>query len=556
MSNSNSDSDSSRSSDDTSDDANDGASDESSENMISHAEHKENGNKAYQQKDYRAAIAHYTLAIELAKLENEGPEHGHGYGAPTDDIPMVVVVDNTRIAAYYGNRAAAFTMLLKYQEALDDCDHAIQVDPTFTKAHFRKAKLLTTIGKLDDAKKAYSYGLIHDPNHSNALKERREVQIIQDRFDLAKRELDASRTTNNKKHARQALAQVEIVLASSPSWNEATLIKIDTLSRLNRIEEAYSLSTKLMRLGHSNNNELIFIRAKCLFYQGALDDAMKHLRMILSGDPDNKEAFQMVKMVRALKKKKEDADTAYKNKDYEQAIQLYANALNACPPENISYTAKLYFNRAVSHNALRQHTECVTYCSKALALDNEYQKAYLRRAASNLLIGGKQECSRAITDYETAERLAKTEEEKKDIHKKIQNAKVQLKRAGRKDLYKTMGVSRDANESEIKKAYRKLALKHHPDRQKGNEEEKKQAEATFREINLANEILSDPQKRRRYDQGVDEQDIDDPNARPGGHSHGHGSGGMDQEMLFQMFMQQQQGGGGKRRGGGGGFHFG
>jgi DnaJ family protein C protein 7 len=98
-------------------------------------------------------------------------------------------------------------------------------------------------------------------------------------------------------------------------------------------------------------------------------------------------------------------------------------------------------------------------------------------------------------------------------------------------------------------------MKQQPDRQKGTEEEKEKAEATFRDINLANEILSDPEKRRRYDQGVDEQDIDDPHAQPHGHSHGgHGGmGGMDQEMLFEMFMRQQQAGRGR---GGGGFHFG
>jgi curved DNA-binding protein CbpA len=56
------------------------------------------------------------------------------------------------------------------------------------------------------------------------------------------------------------------------------------------------------------------------------------------------------------------------------------------------------------------------------------------------------------------------------------------------------------------------------------QEENKQAEATFRYINLANEILSDPEKRRRYDEGVDEKDIDDLHARPHGHSHGGGTG--------------------------------
>jgi len=65
-----------------------------------------------------------------------------------------------------------------------------------------------------------------------------------------------------------------------------------------------------------------------------------------------------------------------------------------------------------------------------------------------------------------------------------------------KDYYKTLGVSRKASEEEIKKAYRKLALKYHPDRNPGD----KQAEDKFKEINEAYQVLSDPEKRARYDQ--------------------------------------------------------
>ncbi len=65
-----------------------------------------------------------------------------------------------------------------------------------------------------------------------------------------------------------------------------------------------------------------------------------------------------------------------------------------------------------------------------------------------------------------------------------------------KDYYRTLGVERNASEQDIKKAYRKLAMKYHPDRNPGN----KEAEEKFKEINEAYEVLSDKEKRARYDQ--------------------------------------------------------
>ena len=87
-----------------------------------------------------------------------------------------------------------------------------------------------------------------------------------------------------------------------------------------------------------------------------------------------------------------------------------------------------------------------------------------------------------------------------------------------KDFYEILGVSRGASDAEIKKSYRKLAMKYHPDQNKDNQE----AEKKFKNINAAYEILKDSEKRAVYDQ------------------YGHDAfrqGGMGGAQLFGLYRQ-------------------
>src|ERR1700694_5463043 len=83
-----------------------------------------------------------------------------------------------------------------------------------------------------------------------------------------------------------------------------------------------------------------------------------------------------------------------------------------------------------------------------------------------------------------------------------------------RDYYETLGVKRDASDDDIKKAYRKLARRYHPDRNPGD----KQAEARFKEISEAHDVLGDPEKRKQYDRGA---------GTFGGFTSGQGPGGFD-----------------------------
>ena len=108
-----------------------------------------------------------------------------------------------------------------------------------------------------------------------------------------------------------------------------------------------------------------------------------------------------------------------------------------------------------------------------------------------------------------------------------------------KDYYKILGVERNASESEIRKAYRKLAMQFHPDKNPGS----KQAEERFKEINEAYQVLSDNKKRAHYDRLGDSYSRWQTNGRPGSFnwddfvSRGRGSGGtrVDYSDIEDMF---------------------
>ena len=112
--------------------------------------------------------------------------------------------------------------------------------------------------------------------------------------------------------------------------------------------------------------------------------------------------------------------------------------------------------------------------------------------------------------------------------------------AEKRDYYEVLGVGKNATDAEIKSAYRKLAKKYHPDLNPGD----KEAEEKFKEVNEANDVLSDPEKRKRYDQfgfaGVD------PNyaaSQGGAGGFGGGFGGVDLGDIFGDIFGSGFGGG-------------
>ena len=114
----------------------------------------------------------------------------------------------------------------------------------------------------------------------------------------------------------------------------------------------------------------------------------------------------------------------------------------------------------------------------------------------------------------------------------------------KRDYYEVLGVGKTATDDEIKKAYRKIAIKYHPDRNPGN----KKAEEKFKEAAEAYDVLHDAQKRQQYDQFG----FDGP-AGGGFGGFGGNAGGFSMDDIFSMFGDVFGGHGGGFGGGFGGF---
>lgn len=193
-----------------------------------------------------------------------------------------------------------------------------------------------------------------------------------------------------------------------------------------------------------------------------------------------------------------------------------------------------------AYTELGESKKAMPFCLKVLQRDEGNKAALVARGEQHL---DNEEYEEAVRDLRRA--FESSGKQDANIHARLQKAEKRLKLSKTKDYYKVLGVSRNANEKEIQKAYRKMAREHHPD--KGGTPEK------MAEINEAFGVLKDPELRARFDQG------DDPNDPMGGQQGGHGNP-FAQGFGPQFFQQGgshffQSGGGFPGGGGGGQFHF-
>ena len=132
---------------------------------------------------------------------------------------------------------------------------------------------------------------------------------------------------------------------------------------------------------------------------------------------------------------------------------------------------------------MKDYKAAIADCTRALELDPTYTKARKTKAKA---LGDSGNWDDAVREYKA---IAESNPSEPGIQKEVRNAELELKKSKRKDYYKILGVEKDATDNDIKKAYRKLAIIHHPDKNPDDEA----AAEKFKEIGEAYETLSDSQ---------------------------------------------------------------
>lgn len=444
--------------------------------------------------------------------------------------PLVSASDGIPVKADdYLEKAAQSIKVKRYSEALEDLNAAIEADPTLSEAYSRRANVLRQLCRYEDSEINYNKYLELKPG--NAAVEKELSQLHQ-----ARSALETASSLYDSGDLSKALEYVDkVVLVFSPACSKAKLLKVKLLLALKDYSGVIAETGYILK-EDENDLDALLVRGRAYYYLADHDVAMRHYQKGLRLDPEHSELKKAYFGLKNLQKKTKSAETNAEKGKLRVAVEDYKAAL-ALDPAHVAHNVHLYLGLCKVLVKLGRGKDALSSCTEVLNIDEEFIEALVQRGEAKLLT---EDWEGAVEDLKTA---AQKSPQDHSIREVLMRAEKALKLSKRKDWYKILGVSKFASVAEIKRAYKKLALQWHPDKNADNREE---AENKFREIAAAYEVLGDEEKRVRYDRGEDEEGMGMGGGGGGFGFDPFGGGGQQYTFHFE---------GGFPGGDFGGFHF-
>ncbi|CAH8392834.1 unnamed protein product [Eruca vesicaria subsp. sativa] len=501
------------------------------------------GNQAYKNGDMCKAEEYYT--------------HGINSSSSSDSSEYSV----KPIALCYGNRAAARISLGRLREAISDCDMAASLDPSYIKAYMRAANCHLVLGELGSAVQYFNKCM---ESASSVCLDRRTTIESAEGLQQAQRVADLMNSASmflekrTPDGASEALVPIANALSVSSCSEKLLQMKAEAMLMNRRYKEVIELCENTLQTAERNyvsagpdgmenvdgvgskHHSLIVWRwnmiSKSHFYLGNLEmalDTLEKLQQAGSSRNENQEECRdspasLVATITELLRYKNAGNEAVRAGKYAEAVGQYTAALSR-NVDSRPFAAICFCNRAAANQALVQIPDAIADCSLAMALDENYTKAVSRRATLHEMIRDydqaasdlqrlisilvKQNGEKTKTSETSADRSA-TRKELKQARQRLSVMEEKSKEGIALDFFLIMGVKASDSAADIKKAYRKAALRHHPDKaakilvrsesegpwlKEILDEVHKGADRLFKTIGEAYSVLSDPTKRSDYE---------------------------------------------------------
>lgn len=409
----------------------------------------------------------------------------------------------------YSNRAATRISLGRMRDALSDCRKATEIDSSFLKAQVRAANCLLALGDVEEAQKGFEMCL--KSNHaasldhkiieeaSDGLQKAQKVSafMLQSKEYLVKKEFDKIPST---------LQMITDALSISIHSDNLMKMKAEALLLLRRYEELIQFCEETLQLAERNSVSLCldehleninldsygfsveswryYLIAKSYFFIGKLEEAHQFLKKYEQTTPAEykcrKQSQQSVsllsKTISELLSLKVAGNEAFQAGKYPEAVEHYTAALlsNA---ESLHFSAICFGNRAAAYQAMGHILDAIADCSLAIALDTSYCKVISRRASLYELIRDYYQAENdlrrliSLLEEQLQDNMSMPSEKLDNVRNNLHRANLRLsalERDARKrtslNMYLILGIEPSCSAADIKKAYRKAALRHHPDK--------------------------------------------------------------------------------------------